>query len=71
MAQQRIDLERTQWLEELRVAVGDELVDVRYAVEGEGVDFVVVYLLGQKQPAVERFLATLRAALDCPRSIST
>jgi hypothetical protein len=66
MAQQRINLEGSRWLTELQAALGDELVDVRYSIEGEGVDFVVVYLPGQKQPAVERFLAALRAAPDCP-----
>jgi hypothetical protein len=35
VAQQRIDLEHTQWLEELRATIGDELGDVHYTVEVE------------------------------------
>ncbi len=66
MAQEHIDFEGTQWLKELRAAMGGELVDVRCVREGEGYDFLLVYSPGNDRASLERFLDALRRASDTP-----
>ena len=67
MAQERIIVEGSRWLEELRAALGEELVDVGYRVEGDAVDFVIVYAHGGRDAAGQRFTdAMLRARGTLP-----
>jgi hypothetical protein len=66
MARERVNLESAQWLAELRAALDDVLTDVLYAIEGEGVDFVLVYAPGQRNAAGERFTDALLRAADLP-----
>lgn len=67
MAQERIIVEGSRWLEELRAALGEELVDIGYRVEGDAVDFVIIYAHGGRDAAGQRFTdAMLRARGTLP-----
>lgn len=67
MAQQRIDVEGSRWLKELQAALGNELVDICYSTEGEGIDFLLVCATGSRDLARQHFVdAMLRARGDIP-----
>jgi hypothetical protein len=66
MAQERIAAEGTQWLRELRDALDDVLIDVRFVADGEGYDFLLVHATGQRRAAIERFSAVFTHARDIP-----
>ncbi len=66
MAQKPVSLEDSQWVAELRAAIGDKLVDVRYVAEGDGYDFLIVYSPGSRRLAIDRFTEALRRAPDMP-----
>ncbi|MBT5775543.1 MAG: hypothetical protein HOH95_14345 [Dehalococcoidia bacterium] len=66
MAQERIVVEGSRWLAELRAALGDELVDVRFSIEGEGIDFVLVYATGARDAVGRLFTEALLRAGDIP-----
>jgi hypothetical protein len=66
MAQEQLDFEGTQWLKELRAALGEELVDVRCVREGEGYDFILVYSPGNDRASLERFVEAFNRAPDIP-----
>ena len=67
MAQERIVVEGSRWLAELRAALGDELVDIGYALEGDYVDFVIIYAPGGRDAAGQRFTdAMLKARGSLP-----
>jgi hypothetical protein len=66
MEQERADLESAQWLRELRAALDDVLVDVRYAVEPESFDFVLVYSPGTRRRAIERFSEAFTRTREIP-----
>lgn len=66
MAQELAGLEGTEWLKELRAALGDELVDVRCVRESDGYDFLLVYSPGNDRAALERFTAAFKRASDIP-----
>lgn len=66
MAQEQIHLEGSRWLTELQAALGDELVDVCYSIEGEGIDFLLVYAEGARNAAGQLFTEALLKARDIP-----
>ena len=66
MAQERITVEDSRWLDELRSALSDELLDVRYSIEGEGIDFLLVYAPGKRDAAGQTFTDALLRATDIP-----
>lgn len=67
MAQERIDIEGSRWLTELQAALSDDLVDICYSTEGEGIDFLLVYATGARDVARQQFVdAMLRAQGSIP-----
>ena len=66
MAQEQIHLEGSRWLSELQAVLGDELVDVCYSIEGEGIDFLLVYAEGARGAAGQLFTDALLRARDIP-----
>ena len=66
MAQERIGIEGTEWLRELRAALDDVLIDVRCVAEGDGYDFLLVHSSGNDRAALERFTTAFARASDIP-----
>ncbi len=66
MAESPFSLEDATWVESLRAAFGEALVDVRVVAEGDGGDFIVVHAAGRRREALEQFLGALRADETSP-----
>jgi len=66
MVQEQVNIEGAQWLSELRAVLDDRLVDVRYATQGDGYDFLLIHAPENRRAAIERFTEAFTRAKDIP-----